>query len=222
MGPKKDGIWYLDLNTGENKLLFSIADIVQLEPLKTMQGAVHYFNHIFINPDGSRFLFFHVWLQKGRKYTRLITCNMDGSEPYPLINEGHVSHYTWKSVDELLCFSTHADSGMKYHLYKDKTSYREVIADGLLKEDGHPSYSPDGKFILTDTYPDKYNDRHLLLFEVSNERILNLGRFFSPYRYIGELRCDLHPRWSPSGRYIAFDSAHEEKRSMYAIDLSPK
>ena len=49
MVPEKDGIWYLDLVTGKERLLFSIADIVQLQPLNTMQDAVHYFNHICIN-----------------------------------------------------------------------------------------------------------------------------------------------------------------------------
>jgi hypothetical protein len=85
MVPEKDGIWYLDLVTGKERLLFSIADIVQLQPLNTMQDAVHYFNHICINPNGTRFLFFHVWLQRKKRYTRLITSNPDGSELYAVI-----------------------------------------------------------------------------------------------------------------------------------------
>lgn len=219
LAPEEDGIWYIDMDTGEDTLLLSIADIVQLKPLETMQGAEHYFNHICLNPDGTRFLFFHVWLKEGERYTRLITCNADGSEPYALINEGHVSHYTWKSSDEILCFSTHANTGMKYHLYRDKTSYKEVVGDGLLVMDGHPSYSPGDHFILTDTYPDRYSDRHLLLFDVAHKQLIDIGGFFSPYKYKGELRCDLHPRWSPSGSYIAFDSAHEGRRSLYIFTL---
>lgn len=217
--PKEDGIWYLDLVTGKDRLLFSIADILQLQPLNTMQDAVHYFNHICINPNGNRFLFFHVWLQKEKRYTRLITSNPDGSELYVLINEGHVSHYTWRSNDELLCFSTHANSGTRYYLYKDKTEWRKVFGEGIVDGDGHPSYSPDGKSLLTDTLPDKFGDRHLLLLNLEDNSIKNLSSFFSPFRYVGELRCDLHPRWSPSGQYVAFDSAHEGKRSLYSLRL---
>jgi hypothetical protein len=217
--PEESGIWYLDLVTGKERLLFSIADIVQLQPLNTMQDALHYFNHICINPNGTRFLFFHVWLQEKTRYTRLITSNPDGSELYALVNEGHVSHYNWRSNDELLCFSTHANSGTKYYLYKDKTERREVVGEGIFDGDGHPSYSPDGEFLITDSLPDKFGDRHLLLLKLEDNSVRRLGSFFSPFNYVGELRCDLHPRWSPSGRYVAFDSAHEGKRSLYSLRL---
>jgi Tol biopolymer transport system component len=173
-----------------------------------------------VNPDGRRFLFFHIWLKDGRRYTRLITCNPDGTEPYALINEGHVSHYDWKSPDEVLCFSTHRDTGTRYYLYKDKTPDRQPIGEGVLGEDGHPSYAPDGKSILVDTYPDRCGDRHLILFDVDAERGFLLGKFFSPPAFSGEARCDLHPRWSPRGRLIAFDSAHERLRGIYLMDLS--
>jgi hypothetical protein len=220
LAPRDDGIWRIHIDTGEEVLLFSASDMVAFEPLEGMDKAEHYFNHISINPDGSRFLFLHVWLREGKRYTRLITCNMDGGEPYALVNEGHVSHYTWKNSEEILCFSTHADTGSRYHLYKDKTALREIIGDGLLNEDGHPSYSPDGRSILTDTLPDKYSERHLLLYDVDEQTLLDVGVFFSPYsRYRGETKCDLHPRWSHSGKYIIFESAHEGKRAVYALEL---
>ena len=217
--PKEDGIWRMEMESGKAELLFSIADIVQFEPLETMDGSEHYFNHICVNPDGTRFLFFHIWLQKDMRYTRLITCNPDGSDLYALINEGHVSHYTWKSVNEILCFSTHADTGMKYHLYKDRSEWKEVVGEGVLNEDGHPSLSPDRKYLLTDTYPDRYGDQKLLIYNLGSGALKEVGSFFRPFSYRGELRCDLHPRWSPSGQSIAFDSAHQGKRGIFLVSF---
>ena len=218
--PNNDGIWRIDMKTGEDRLLFSISDIANYRMKETKQGAEHYFNHISVNTRGDRFLFYHIWVKNGKRHMRLITCNMDGTELYVLINEEFLSHYTWKSPDEILCFSEHAVSGMKYHLYKDKTSQKKVVGENYLQKDGHPTYSPNGQFLLTDSYPDKYSDRHLLLFDYHSDKLIDLGGFFSPYNFIGEVRCDLHPRWSASGRYVVFDSAHEKKRSIYLMDIS--
>ena len=185
-----------------------------------MEGAVHYFNHLWVNPDSTRFALFHVWIKNRQRHTRLITCNMDGSEPYSLIDKGRVSHFTWKSYNEILCFSTNDNGEMMYYMYKDRTGLRNDAGNMLPKEDGHPSYSPDRTQILLDTYPDHYGDRHLLLYDIRNDSLQPLGSFFSPFNLSPELRCDLHPRWSPSGRFIAFDSSHERTRNIYVTELS--
>jgi len=36
----------------------------------------------------------------------------------------------------------------------------------------------------------------------------------------GEMRCDLHPRWSRQGTQVCFDSVHEGPRQMYVCDVS--
>jgi len=215
--PDDDGIWRININTGKENLLFSLADIIKMEQLKNMGNAEHYFNHLLFNPDGSRFMFFHLWIKDGRRYNRLMTCDIDGKDLYPLINEGHVSHYFWKSNNELLAFSTHSDTGMNFHLYRDKSNFREIIGKGFLTQDGHPSYSPDGSMLLTDTYPDKYRNQHLLIFSLKENNLFQIGSFYSPLSFKGEVRCDLHPRWSSCGKYICFDSAHERKRAMYVM-----
>ena len=218
LAPENDGIWLIDMNNGNEKLLFSVHDITELEPFASMDGAEHYFNHILFNPDGSRFMFFHVWLKSGRRYTRLITCNINGEDRYALVNEGHVSHYNWKSEGELLAFSTHKETGMNYHLYRDKSKDRQVIGKGQLIGDGHPSYSPDKSLILTDTYHDEYRDQHLMVYKVSSQKLYTIGSFYSPLEFAGEKRCDLHPRWSSSGRYICIDTPYKGRRSMHLID----
>ena len=49
---------------------------------------------------------------------------------------------------------------------------------------------------------------------------LELGRFHSPPRYAGPVRCDLHPRWSRDGGQVCIDSVHEGSRQMYVIDAA--
>lgn len=217
--PVNDGIWRINMQTGDEEPLFSVADIASLEPLDSMRWAEHYFNHILFNPSGSRFMFLHIWVKDGRRYTRLVTADPDGSQRFALVNEGHVSHYAWKNCEELLCYSTHKGTGRKYHIYRDLTNKRAVVARDLPTRDGHPSYSPDGRFILTDVYFSRLGERRLLLLNLANQRLTTIGSFYSPFEYKGELRCDLHPRWSPSGRYIAFDSAHTGIRAIYLIEL---
>ncbi len=220
MAPDKNGIWRIDMKTRKESLLFSIAEIVSFESLDSMKDAEHYFNHILFNPDGSRFMFIHLWVKSKKRFGRLITCDVEGKDKYALINEGHTSHYIWQSDDELLVYSTHTDSGTHYHLYKDKSDIRKIIGKDILDQDGHPSFSPDRSLLLTDTYPSRLKEQQLLIYEVNSNKLTCLSSFFSPYKFSGEVRCDLHPRWSPSGKYICIDSAHEGKRAMYVIDMS--
>jgi hypothetical protein len=216
--PGDDGIWRIDMNSGGEEFLFSIEEITAFDPLESMNGAEHYFNHILFNPAGTRFMFFHIWLKDGKRFVRLITCNPDGNERYALVNEGHVSHYTWKSNNELLAYSTHKDTGTNYHLYRDETGEREIVGEGVLTGDGHPSYSPDASLLLTDTYHDKYREQHVLIYRLENEELVSLGSFYGPPEFRGEVRCDLHPRWSPSGKYICIDTPYKGKRAMFLIE----
>lgn len=215
--PGNDGIWRIDMDSGKEDLLFSIADIAKLEPLDSMTGSEHYFNHLLFNPAGTRFMLIHLWAKDKKKFGRHITCDIDGKDKLVLNYEGHASHYVWKSNDELLVFSTHADAGTNYYLYTDKTNSKRVIGESILRQDGHPSFSPDGTMLLLDTYPDKFREQKLFVYKVANGEIINLGSFYSPFKFRGETRCDLHPRWSSCGEYICFDSAHGGKRAMYVI-----
>lgn len=219
LAPMNDGIWRINMQTGKGELLFSVAEISMLAPLDSMQGAEHYFNHILFNPSGSRFMFLHVWIRYGKRFIRLITADADGTRKFALVNEGHISHYTWKNDEELLCYSTHKDTGQQYHLYKDLTNEKKVIGKEILNRDGHPSYSPDGQLLLTDVKNHLFSEQKLLLFYLVEQKLKAIGPFSIPLKYKGELRCDLHPRWSPSGRYISFDSAHTGIRAIYVIDF---
>jgi Tol biopolymer transport system component len=90
-----------------------------------------------------------------------------------------------------------------------------------MARDGHVSYLPGNRWILTDTSPDEQRKQHPYLFDTRTARIAPLGHFYSPPEYTGFWRCDTTPRFSPDGRKVIVDSPHGGNgRQMYLIDIS--
>ena len=219
--PKEDGIYWMDLATGENRLAVSLDRIVGIRPDETMSGGEHWFNHLQYCTDDSRFLFLHRWrVGKGHR-TRLFTANPDGSDLCCVSDHEMTSHFDWRDGEHILAWARRHDVGDRYFLFRDQADTPEVVADGVLTVDGHCSYSPDRRWVLTDTYPDKEtNNRTLILYRPEDNRRIDIGQFYSPPEVWGEIRCDLHPRWNRDGTQVCLDSVHEGARQMYIIDVS--
>ncbi len=219
--PKDDGIWFMDLKSGEYKLIISLWEIINYQKKKIFDQSFHYFNHLEFNQKGNRFIFLHRWIHRNIRYSRLFVANCDGSNLVCLSDHGLVSHFTWRDNEHILAWTRHL-AGDHYYLFKDKSDQVAIVGKGILTEDGHPSYSPDGNYILTDTYPDKERMRSILLYDIKRNSLKTLGRYFSPFQYDGPIRCDLHPRWNRNGQMICFDSVHEGCRAMYVLDVTEK
>jgi hypothetical protein len=216
--PDNDGVVLLDLQSGKTQMILTLNFLSTIEPLPSMEGAEHYLNHLSFSPSGNHFMFFHLWTKNGERHGRLMVCDRDGTEPRVLEDGGSVSHYCWKSDRDLLVTVNLENKLCRYNLYHDLSRAHTTIGQDVLSVDGHPSYSPDRSMLLTDTYPDKYREQALLLYSAESGRI-ELGRFSLPFHTRGEYRCDLHPRWDRSGRYVCIDSAHEGSRALYVLDL---
>lgn len=59
--PADDGIYRMDLDSGERCLILSVAEIAQLHRQPSMEGAIHRFNHLQFSPNDARFIFLHRW-----------------------------------------------------------------------------------------------------------------------------------------------------------------
>lgn len=209
-------VWKLDVQKNELTPLFKYSDFVSFEPREEMEGAEHKVNHLMLSPNGQRFMVMHRWFNGQRKYSRLITANVDGTEMYNLSDDDMVSHCFWKDDNTIIAFENKNGSGAGYYLMKDRTAdYSRLWPD--ITCDGHPSYSPDKSLIVTDTYPNRSRMASLLILDEHSHR--TVAKVFAPFKYDNDTRCDLHPRWSRDGKQICFDSVFEGHRGLYFINV---
>lgn len=217
----QDGIWRIDLDNGSGVLIITLADLAARKPIPEMEKAEQKVNHLIYSPSGKRFVFLHRFIGSRGKFSRLYVARPDGSELRLLLDARMVSHYHWRDDDHILVWGRTLENGDRYYLVDVNSSEREHVGPGVLDRygDGHCSFSRDGRWILTDTYPDRARQQRLILFDIHTSNMITVGRFFSPWNYSGVFRCDLHPRFSPDGKWISIDSAHNGRRRTYFIDL---
>ena len=184
LAPADDGIWRMELATGDARLLVSYAQLKAFHPVASMEKAIHWVSHIEVNPASSRMLFLHRWTERVKDETcflhRLITMNPDGSEmrllecsdhPLPQLaddfdpdavgtfdyekSEYQISHPLWQDNEHIIVWGPHAGE-IHYHLYHDVDEGEvQVIGRDVLVENGHMTFSPvSTRWMLSDTYPD--------------------------------------------------------------------
>ena len=222
--PDEICIWKMNLETGGITPLLKYADFANFQPRPEMQeeGAVHKVNHLMLSPNGKRFMVLYRWFVGQRKYTRLITCNVDATDMYVLSDDDMVSHCYWKDDEHIIAFENKRDGGTGYYLMKDKTQEYQHLWPKL-SNDGHPSYCPtDNNLVVFDTYPDRARIQEVKVArdtDVEGKDIKVLARVFAPFKYDNDTRCDLHPRWSRDGKKICFDASFEGHRGLYVVDV---
>ena len=219
--PDHDGVWGVDLRTGRCEMLLSLREISDLRPLPSMADAQHYVNHFLYAPDGECFVFLHLWTSQGRRRNRLMLYDLADGSLHVLDDEATVSHFNWLGGDRLMCFRSPHGGRPGYYLYGLGPGHAVDCAPmpSLASlTDGHPSLSPSGEMLVTDTYPDRGGEQALHVYSMRESSLREIGRFFSPFRYRGFLRCDLHPRWDRTGRLICFDSACRGRRSLFVAE----
>lgn len=249
LAPSTDGIRRIELPGGASELIVSLAQLCDVQPVASMEGAIHWVTHLEMNPSGDRILFIHRWTRRVEDETcflhRLYAVAPDGSNltllectdhPIPHLDAPHdpdrldtfdyekseyqISHPIWRDDRHIMVWGPHQGE-IHYQLYDIDTGKAQAIGADVLTENGHMTYSPDGRWMVSDTYPDKHSHiRKLFLFDTQT----GIRYDIADLRTIPDLgkvnRCDLHPRWHPNGAAICVDSVHEGERQLYIIDVS--
>jgi hypothetical protein len=222
--PKADGVRLVDLQNGRDELIVSLDELARRDPLTSMAGQPHWVNHIQPNRSGSHIAFFHLWRHGTSGWgARLYVCERDGSALRCALDTGRVSHYDWLDDDRLLIWARRREGDERFILLDVRDDSYSTFGDLELREDGHASFSPDRSWVLNDTYPDRYDMRTIMLVKWPGGERTDIARAYSPKaKWWGEIRCDLHPRWSRDGRLVCVDSVHDGTRQIYVIDVTPE
>jgi hypothetical protein len=115
-------------------------------------------------------------------------------------------------------------TGDSYLLFNTKEKSIQKVAESISSEDGHPSFSKNGHkdVFITDTYPDpdEGSIAKLIAFNIESNDYVILDQLNSISKYDNSpIRCDLHPRWSYSGKYVSIDTMNDDVRSSYLYEI---
>lgn len=114
-----------------------------------------------------------------------------------------------------------AVSGDSYILMKDMSNESRRVLPQHLASDGHPSFAGDSRSVfITDTYQMADGMRELKLCDMTAGTVRIIDRLQSDKTTDNSrLRCDLHPKVSHDGKYVAVDTTNDSRRSVYLYKL---
>jgi hypothetical protein len=224
LAPAKSGIWRMDLKTGDHELILSLADLVKI-PLTegSWAGMKQYIDHLLFAPDGKRFSFLQRWgegIGTGF-FTRMCTADAQGKNLRVIDESGKASHYNWRDAENLMLWTSHPSHGATWYLINEPKVSFQPLDEQAMNVNGHNSFFRGGRWIVSDTSPDKERLQHQYVYDTKTRRKVELGAFYAAPEYKGIWRCDTTPRVSPDGRKVIIDSPHDGVgRQMYLIDIS--
>ncbi len=218
--PEDDGIFVMDMATGEERFIISYKEIGRVFGIDRLRKIV--VNHITFSPNNRRLLFLirdFPTPDSKRWTTGLGTINLDGTGLHVMNPMSMGSHYHWRDGEHLLIWATvKGVTGM--HLIADQSDESVQLNPEFFSKDIHCIYSPDLQYIMGDGYPDSEGYRQIYLYNTATDKGRMILRVKSDPVANGDIRSDLHNRWSRDGATLSFDSTHEGFRGLYTADLS--
>ncbi len=221
--PEDDGIFLTDMENGSSRFLVSYPKLAQI--CGYGPDAKILINHITFNPASDRYVAlvrdFPTPDRKRVKWvTTLIAGDLQGNV-WVLPPKLYASHYVWQDDRNLVihCSAESEDKKSMYCINTEDGSFVEYDMPFFhtgRKSDIHCNISPDGKYIIGDSYPSEgYRSIEALNIATGATRTLLHSRTVTPP--VNDVRCDLHNRFVFCGKFISYDTTENGCRQIALV-----
>ena len=219
--PQDDGLEIIDYVDKKTIFFLSLKDICcnEYKSLK-FKDYYHYISHLVWNDSSSIIMFDYVITNMRKRFSKLCFFNLETNKLWywDIDNTINVSHFTWLNNEEFIVSSLKKDEGFNFFIgncyLKTKTNLN------LQKGDGHPSKYKNKNKVIIDTYPDRFSEQTLYDLNLNNYEQNKIAKFFSPIKFLGANKCDLHPKLSSSGNFIGIDCCFNGKKEIIIIQAN--
>lgn len=209
-------LWLLDTSSQKR---VSVLDLVHCNADSGDTGlSSQYFNHAGFSPDGRFACVFHIDQHEAGRRIVFWFVDLETGKKTNLETDRLISHYCWLSPTQVLITNRDEHLEWRYSVY-DVMNDELSDSDLGVNRDGHPMQCSESGVVVSDATPDQRRDQQVFLLDRHVEKIIQLESFHSPWKFTGPVRCDLHPRISRSGRWIAVDRVNKGKRAMTVLGV---
>ncbi|MFY0652829.1 MAG: hypothetical protein JXQ96_12375 [Cyclobacteriaceae bacterium] len=230
IAPENDGIFVVDIETGNKRLLVSYRQL-ETEVKKSRPDLNHtglFINHTLWNRDSDRVYFFARggWSKrmanKGDRVNTPCSINIDGSNL--VLHDTFVGgHPEWGAEGNIIIGSKKDKEGGKDKQVLYNVDSREIVGqlgnpDIFPKPEGDVSLSPDGKW-FANGYGKESNNYYVIYRMNDGVFLRSIG--ISKGSYSGDIRIDPAPRWNRTSDAILVPGITEEgTRQMFVLKVN--
>ncbi len=220
--PDDDGLYRMNMATGDCELLLSYDQMVAFESHPSMVNRKHWINHLFWGPNDKRITWLHRWHDPVHGWcSRQLAADPDGNHLTQLGDWQRIGHFDWQYDNRLIVHAQRDDQPYECYWVNDPDGTTAPLMAGAFTDNGHTSWSPDRNWVVTDTYPRDGNRMcQLMLLRPADGTRHHVLDVHLPSQFAGACRVDLHPRWRGDGRVICIDIAPHGRRQILTIDVS--
>lgn len=245
---KDEGVWETDVETNQKTLLVSFSKAADtLEDRSYYEGGTFYFWHTKYNPHGNRVMMVlrctfpekEKFDDKGSRNPNLLISNAKGENINVAISrkqwELGANHPTWHPDGEHVIMNLTpewlGEKEERFCQFKWDGSDLKILSDKF-KASGHPTITPDSRYLLSDAYPmdeefvQENGEVPIRLIDLKQQIeytvctiFTDLGRKYDIPRSWGPTKLDCHPVWDRNFEKICFNGAPKGERAVFIADL---
>ena len=161
---------------------------------------------------------FVIYTVESTKLTKTMVAPMMAASKPKMTLKSVIISVIKKVVPKRLKAKAHKRYYQHYVLKNGKFVLEGAYNCSALRIDGHPSFTEDERYMVTDSYPFEDGFRHLIIYDTETGKACVLAKLYAPF-WGNPANCDLHPKLCKDNNYVVVDTAYTGKHRMICFKI---